>query len=103
VQLPEGQPVIDDMFEEVVAYHHIYRTFRKRNMLYVEVHICKWRLQISGYVSLFALFIVLLEVAHKRNLGSNVKQTRMGGEEVAMTLQPEPYHAVTFQRQAART
>ena len=44
VQLPECQSVILDMLQEVVAYHHIYRTRLEGYMLHIEVHICEWRL-----------------------------------------------------------
>jgi hypothetical protein len=66
------------------------------------MYIGKWRLKVGSDI-VFAVVVVVLEVAHKRYLWCDVQQSWRLLEEVARLLKPKPYHTMSLQRQAVWT
>ena len=87
MQLSQCFPIVFNMFEDMVANHHIDTFVFEGNILNIEVQLRQWALQVGGEVVVgMLLAVVLFKLAFQSNLRGDMKQCRVAIQEVCFTL-----------------
>lgn len=85
------------MLHYVVADYDVDGLVLHRNLLYVEMHVGEWALQIGRDIVLRVGGIYLPELSHERNFGGDVQEFAVAFGNARLAFEPEPQQPVPFE------
>ena len=90
VEFAQRLPVVFDMFQDVIADHHVRKIVLEGNVLHVEMHIGQRTFEVGGEVQARVTVVMFAQFAHQAHFGSDVQDAGVRGQQVGFALQVEP-------------
>lgn len=90
VEFAQRLPVVFDMFQDVIADHHVRKIVLEGNVLHVEMHIGQRTFEVGGEVQARVPVVMFAQFAHQADFGSDVQDAGVRGRQVGFALQVEP-------------
>lgn len=90
MEFAQRLPVVFDMFQDVIADHHVRKIVLEGNVLHVEMHIGQRTFEVGGEVQARVTVVMFAQFAHQAHFGSDVQDAGVRGQQVGFALQVEP-------------